>query len=530
MKRILFAAFFSLSSVLFAEVPFKLGVAGYSFSKIGLDRGIDVMRAIDCGYLCHKDFFVAYDASDEKVAAFSKKLSDAGIKCVATGPLYATDEKALRAQFEFAKKLGLKVIVGVPYDLPAGEKDGWNNRIESDRMLDVVDKLVKEYDIRYAIHNHGPDCPKLYPTASAALKRIGQRDRRIGVCLDIGHERRSGSDPIAFIRKHGDRIYDVHVKNIKISAKKNIAKEGPRGELDIPGIFRALSDVGYDGVCHIEYEKDFSDNAMGLAESVGYYRGCMDSIKAKAFAHPVPEGANKLTEQERKDGWKLLWDGSTTKGWVGFKESFKRFPTKGWVMKDGALSMLPLTFIRDDGTRGDMPPEDKKLAGGGDIVTVDKYRSFIFKFDFRMTARCNSGVKYYFDETKNSASSEEYQILDAGHPDFNAGRNGNRRTAALYDIYSAPKAQDMLKPLGQWNSGMIVAKGLKVEHWLNGVKVLEYERGSDDFRKAVAASKYLKWGTESKPWGELDEGRILLQDHGDSFVSFCNLKIKVLAD
>ena len=144
-----------------------------------------------------------------------------------------------------------------------------------DKMLDAVERLVKEYDMYYAIHNHGPDIPKLFPTAEAALKRIGSRDRRIGVCLDVGHEWRSGCDPVAFIRAHGDRIYDVHLKNIDTAqnGKKNHAMQGPRGGLDIPGIFAALSDVGYTGVCHIEYERDFKDNAMGLAESFGYYRG-----------------------------------------------------------------------------------------------------------------------------------------------------------------------------------------------------------------------------------------------------------------
>lgn len=265
-----------------AGVPFKLGIAGYTFNNVGLDKGLATMKAIDCHYLCHKDKFVAYNASDAQLEAYKAKLKAAGVECLATGPLYACSKEALVEQFEFARKLGIKVIVGVPYEVEPGKKDGWGSqRRESDAMLDIIEKLVKEYDVMYAIHNHGPDLPTLYPTGESVMKRIAKRDRRIGLCFDVGHERRSGKDPVEFIRSHHDRIFDVHIKNIKIDAKRNIAMEAPRGELDIPAIFRALAEVGYNGVCHIEYEKDFNDNAMALAESVGYYRGVMDSIKTK---------------------------------------------------------------------------------------------------------------------------------------------------------------------------------------------------------------------------------------------------------
>ena len=281
MKKIisLSAAALCAASAL-AAVPFKLGIAGYTFTRAGLDKGLSIMKSIDCHYLCHKDNFVKYDATDAELAEYKAKLAAAKVECLATGPLYACDEETLVKQFEFAKKLGIKVIVGVPYEVEPGKKDGWGpQRHESDKMLDIVERLVKEYDVVYAIHNHGPDLPSLFPTGESVMKRIEGRDRRIGLCLDIGHERRAGKDPVEFIRRHSDRIYDVHLKNIKIDAKQNLAKEGPRGELDIPAILSALAEVGYSGVCHVEYEKDFDNNAMGLAESIGYYRGVMDSIK-----------------------------------------------------------------------------------------------------------------------------------------------------------------------------------------------------------------------------------------------------------
>ena len=164
-------------------------------------------------------------------------------------------------------------------------------------------------------------------------------------------------------------------------------------------------------------------------------------------------------------------------------------------------------------------------------MTVAKFRDFAFKFDFRLTAAANSGVKYFYDEKVNRASCEEYQILENGHPDSTKGRDGNRKAASLYDIFPA-NAAGILKGIGEWNTGMVVSKGSKVEHWLNGIKVLEYDRASKAFKEGVNKSKYASWGVsadgKSQRWGEIPEGRILLQDHSDSTVSFCNLKVKKL--
>ena len=528
MKKILFAAAAVASLGAFAAVPFKLGVAGYTFHKKNIDQTIEAMKELDLHSLCVKDFHLKLDCTQEEADAFKAKLAEAGIVPVGVGPIYADTEEVARKGFEQAKKLGVRVVVGVPFEW--SEIDGKKTRVESDKMLDIVDRLVKEYDMVYAIHNHGPDIPYLFPTAEAAIKRIGSRDKRIGVCLDIGHERRAGLDPVKFIEQNSDRIYDVHLKNIKIDPVKNIAMRGPRGELDIPAIFAALAKAGYSGNCNIEYERDFDDNMAGLLESVGYYRGVADAIKVKAKMKPAPEGANTLTDAEKADGWKLAWDGKTLDGWLAVKSGCKAPPEKGWVIKDGTLTMRPVNGIAN-GNWFPLPPEDQKLGGGGDIVTAKKYRDFAFKFDFRLTENANSGVKYFYDETLNKGTCEEYQVLENGHPDSDKGKDGNRKSASLYDIIPA-NADSILKGPGEWNSGMIVAKGAHVEHWLNGVKVLEYDRGTPEFKALVKASKYADWGVNAagKPqdWGEIPEGRILLQDHSDSTVSFCNLKVKEL--
>ena len=529
MKKILFAAAAVASIGAFAAVPFKIGIAGFTFYKKNIDQTIAAMKELDLHSLCVKDFHLKLDCTQEEADAFKAKLAEAGIVPVGVGPIYADTEELARKGFEQAKKLGVRVVVGVPFEY--AEIDGKKTRVESDKMLDIVDRLVKEYDMVYAIHNHGPDIPYLFPTAEAAIKRIGNRDRRIGVCLDIGHERRAGLDPVKFIEQNPDRIYDIHLKNIKIDPVKNLAMRAPRGELDIPGIFTALAKIGYTGSCNIEYERDFEDNIPGLLESVGYYRGVADTIKVKAKMKPTPEGANTLTDGEKAEGWVLAWDGKTFDGWLAVKSGCKAPPEKGWVIKDGTLTMRPVNGIAPNGQWFPLPPEDQKLGGGGDIVTAKKYRDFAFKFDFRLTEFANSGVKYFYDETLNKGTCEEYQILENGHPDSDKGKDGNRKSASLYDIISA-HADSILRRPGEWNSGMIVAKGAHVEHWLNGVKVLEYDRGTPAFKAAVKASKYATWGVDAdgKPqdWGEIPEGRILLQDHSDSTVSFCNLKVKEL--
>ena len=522
-----------------SKLPYKLGVARYTLHKQTFDRALEMLQDMDVHYMGLMEGSIKYDATDDEIAAYKAKAAKFGVEVVSAGPLYYDTKEKLVACCEFAKRYGMKYISVVPYKENPNWKEGMpgrERRLESDEMMDALDECVKKYDLRAAVHNHGPDNAYLYPTAESALKRIGNRDRRIGVCLDVGHERRAGLDPVEFIRKNGDRVVEIHLKNIKIDPVQNFAKEGPRGELDIPGILKALAEVGFDGYCLVEYEKDFEQLEIPLAESVGYYRGVMDAIKVAPKMAPVPAGANTLTAQEKAEGYELLFDGKNlpVDKWVGVKEEWgcSKFPERGWFVKDGCLTMRPQNMINDDGSWAKLPPEDVKLGGGGDIVTVKKFTDFAFKFDFRMTPKANSGVKYFFDEKLNSASCEEYQVLDSGHPDYTKGKDGNRQVAALYDLYPAPLAEKAVKPVGQWNSGMIVSKGNKVEHWLNGVKVLEYERGSECFRKTVDGSKYKTWGKDAagnpQRWGELKSGRLLLQDHSDSTVSFCNLKVKSL--
>ena len=276
-----------------SKVPFKLGVARYTMCARTLERALEILENIDCHYMGLMEGTIGYDATDAEIAAYKAKCAAYGVEVVSAGPLYYSTKEELEACCRFAKRYGMKYISVVPFEWNpkiAGITDNKERakiipsrewRLESDRMMDALDECVKKYDLRAAVHNHGPDNAYLYPTAEASMKRIGNRDTRIGVCLDVGHERRAGLDPAEFIRKNPDRIVEVHLKNIKIDPVKNFAKEGPRGELDIPGILKALGDTGFDGYCLVEFEKDFTVNEVPLAESFGYYRGVMDAIRVK---------------------------------------------------------------------------------------------------------------------------------------------------------------------------------------------------------------------------------------------------------
>lgn len=219
---------------------------------------------------------------------------------------------------------------------------------------------------------------------------------------------------------------------------------------------------------------------------------------------------NTISPTEAKDGWKLLWDGETSQGWRGAR--MDAFPQKGWVMDNGILKV-----IKSDGGES---------TNGGDIVTTRTYKDFILKVDFKITEGANSGIKYFVDPTMNkgagSAIGCEFQILDdEKHPDAKLGVKGNRKLGSLYDLIPAPA--DKPFKMKEFNTAMIVVKGNHVEHWLNGVKIISYERNTQMFNALVAYSKYRDWPN----FGNHIEGNILLQDHGDE-VWFKNVKIKEL--
>jgi len=229
---------------------------------------------------------------------------------------------------------------------------------------------------------------------------------------------------------------------------------------------------------------------------------------------------NTLTDAEKADGWKLLWDGKTTDGWRSPKSD--AFPTNSWRLQDGELTVVS--------------SGNAEAGAGGDIITRDRYANFELVADFQTTTGCNSGIKIFVQPNISpidkvtgkptavgSAIGMEFQILDdEHHPDAKLGRDGDRTLGSLYDLIPAPKDKKSM-PVGEWNHARILSQGKQVEFWLNGELTVKFDRSSPAFREAVAKSKF----KDIPGFGEWADGHILLQEHG-SEVSFRNLKIREL--
>lgn len=241
---------------------FKVGMAGYTFVKFDLDKTLETMEKAGVHYLCIKDFHLPFNSTDQQIKDFHSKLKSKGVTGYAVGPIYMKTEEEADKAFEYAKRVGVKLIVGVPtYEL-----------------LPYVDKKVKEYDFNYAIHLHGPDI-ELFPDAEDVWNSVKDLDPRIGMCLDIGHDTRNGKDPVADLKKYHSRVFDVHIKDVTGNTKLGYSVEVGRGIIDIPAFVKMLRKVKYTGVCSLEHEKDMSNPFMGIAESIGYFRGVIEATK-----------------------------------------------------------------------------------------------------------------------------------------------------------------------------------------------------------------------------------------------------------
>ena len=242
-----------------ATNPFRLGMAGYTFVNFDIDKTLDIMEKLDVHYLCIKDFHLPFTSTDEQIAAFHAKLAAKKVTGYAVGPIYMKSEAEIDNAFAYAKRVGVKTIVGVPnYEL-----------------LPYVDKKVKEYNFNYAIHLHGPDIAT-YPDATDVWNHTHMLDPRIGMCLDVGHDLRNGCDPVADLKKYHTRVFDVHIKDVTEASKAGKGIEIGRGKIDFPALIRMLREVNYTGVCSLEYEKDMKDPFLGIAESIGYFKAVSD--------------------------------------------------------------------------------------------------------------------------------------------------------------------------------------------------------------------------------------------------------------
>ena len=276
------------------KTQIKLGFAPYTYHKYGVDEILDFAQKLDVKYMGIKYPMVkkgvntdkpdqVRSITDAEIAAFKDKLAKAGVTASSVGPVYMETEDQCRAAFEFTKRMGIKVLIAVPFEFTDAAR---KHRVASRKLCEYASKCCKEFDIKYAIHNHGPDSPDYFPTGRSAYEMVKDLDPRMGLCLDIGHDFRFGYDPVDSIRRYADRLFDIHLKNVVPDVvdkatgkilKRNQAREFPRGKIDLVEIVKALDDIGYTGACEIEYERDFTDNYPAMRENVGYFRGVMDS-------------------------------------------------------------------------------------------------------------------------------------------------------------------------------------------------------------------------------------------------------------
>jgi len=241
---------------------FRLAIAGYTFAKINLNDSLAMMKRVGVSLLGVKDFHLPLNSSKEVIDQTLAKMKSFGVEPYGVGPIYMKSEAAVDQAFAYAKLVGVNLIIGVP-DI---------------QFLPYVDKKVKEYNFRLAIHNHGPDLP-LYSSAEDVWKEIKGLDPRIGFCLDIAHTVRLGLDPISTYIKYRDRIYDFHIWDVDKPEKAGWCVEAGRGIIDFPAFFKTLRKYKYAGTCSLEYGKDMGDPLPGIAESIGYFKGVLSGLK-----------------------------------------------------------------------------------------------------------------------------------------------------------------------------------------------------------------------------------------------------------
>ncbi len=237
----------------------KVGLTSYSTRKFSLDETLRMVKRLALRYISLKDFHLPLKSTSEERRAAAQKIKQAGLQLLGCGVVtMKNDEAEIRQAFDYAQDAGIATIVASPD--PAA--------------LGLLDRLVKDYNIRIAIHNHGPE-DKHYPTPDSVAEAVKDYDRRIGLCIDIGHTMRAGVKPEEAIRKHAGRLYELHLKDVDKAAAEGRNIELGRGVIDIPAVLRALLEIKYPYHVALEYEKDADDPLPGMAESIGYLRGVL---------------------------------------------------------------------------------------------------------------------------------------------------------------------------------------------------------------------------------------------------------------
>ena len=378
-------------------------------------------------------------------------------------------------------------------------------------VLQELADIARPYGIRIAIYHHIRYVAEK-PLDSFRLAKLVDRDN-VGAVFNLCHFLRTGDekDLPGIIEKIAPELFAVSISgadkgNTREMGWDRLIQPLGEGSFDVYKVVSLLWDNGYKGPVGFQCYTIEGEPEEFLKKSMYTW---------KHYQSLYNQGINKLTEEEKEQGWNLLFDGYTTNGWRGINKD--SFPGKGWEIKDGAIHVTA-----SDGAES---------AHGGDVVTKDQYGDFELKWQWKMlTKGGNSGVKYFVKEGKGENEKYgyglEYQLLDdESHPWMIKKKmepNDKHTLGAAYGLF-APSPDKNPKPLGKWNDSRIVVRGNLVEHWLNGNKILEYERGSEVYTENLQKSKF----KDVQNFGMAEKGHILLQDHG-SQISFRNIKIRKL--
>lgn len=248
-----------------ASADLKLGVASYSFRKFSREQAIRMTRELGVTYINVKEFHLAMNSKPEEIDAARKQFTDAGLIIDGCGNVnfQKDDESDIRNKFEYAKRLGAPVIVCAP----------------TPQTLPKLEKFVKEYNIKVAVHNHGPE-DKYFPSPASVMAAVKDLDPRCGLCIDIGHTVRTGADVVQAIADAGSRLHDLHTKDLRDTNAKESQVAVGRGSIPIPRIFEQLMRQGYNGWVDLEYEIEENNPMPGMQESVSYMRGVLAGLKA----------------------------------------------------------------------------------------------------------------------------------------------------------------------------------------------------------------------------------------------------------
>ncbi|NQV31824.1 MAG: DUF1080 domain-containing protein, partial [Phycisphaeraceae bacterium] len=355
------------------QVKFDFGIASYAFRNQTLDDVILCAQKTNVKKLALKSMHLPLDSTSEQIKAVSKKIKDAGLTLYAGAVITMKTADQVEQAFAYAQHAGMTVIVGVP------EPD----------LLDLVEQKVQATGVRVAIHIHG-NRKNLYPDAASVYSLIKDRDPGLGICVDVGHTIRLNQDPAAAIRKYSDRIMDIQLWDSSSASNEGKAILAGYGILNTADILQALIDIGYAGTVSVEYWADAKAPQYGTAHTIGYCEGILSMLSR----HPA-QPHNTLSQQEKANGWQLLFDGKTTRAWRAINST--TFPKQGWAVKNGELQVN----ASDGG----------ESANGGDIVTQKKYSRFELTWEWKMlTTGGNSGLKYFVVEGLSSNTKYGYGL------------------------------------------------------------------------------------------------------------------------